>query len=126
MHFVLCSEDRMKGINGESGLKTCVRDCEFNLQIMSIMSHPYMRLYIMVQSGETFISCLLGCFGSYYCECFICGSTSNLWFINMSDKGKRKMEHSLSDLSKVGSCVQCKDLSKSRMFALELPRLHGL
>ena len=96
----------MKGINGESGLKTCVRNCEFNLQIVSIMSHPYMRLYILVQGGETFISCLSSFSRSYYCECFICGSTSNLWFIKMSDKGKGKREHYLSDSPKVASRVQ--------------------
>ena len=102
-HIVLCSEDQVKGINGDSALKTCVRDCVFNLWIMSITSHPNMRLYILVQGGKTFISCLSGIFGSYYCECFIRGSTSNLWFIKMNDKGKGKREHSLSDSSKVAS-----------------------
>ena len=80
----------MKGINGESALKTCVRDCVVYLLIVSIMSHPNMRLYILVQGGETLISCLSSVLVSYYCECFIHGSTSNLWFIKMSDKGKGK------------------------------------
>ena len=120
-HFVLCFEDQVKGINGEFALKTCVRDYEFNLQIVSIMSHPNMRLYILVQGGETFITCLSGIFGSYYCECFIRGSTSNLWFIKMSDKGKGKREYSLSDSSKVASRAQLKALWESRMFELELP-----
>ena len=112
-HIVLCSEDQVKGINGESALKTCVRDCEFNLQIMAIMSHPNMRLYILVQGGENLISCLSGILVSYYCECFIRGSTSNLWFIKMSDKGKGKREHSLSESSKVASCAQHKTLWES-------------
>ena len=57
MYFVLGSEDQMKEINGESVQRTCVRDCEFNPQVMSIISHSYMRLYILMQGGGTFISC---------------------------------------------------------------------
>ena len=96
----------MKDINGESVQRTYVRDCEFNPQIMSIISHSYMRLYIMVQGGRTFISCLSGIFESYCCECFIHGLTRNLWFIKMSDKGKGKREHSLSKSHKVASHSQ--------------------
>ena len=122
MYFVLGSEDQMKEINGESIQRTCVRDCECNPQIMSIISHSYMRLYILVQGGGTFINCSSGIFEVYCCECFICGSTRNLWFINMSDKGKGKREHSLSDSSKVASHAQLKDLWESHIFELELPQ----
>ena len=121
-HIVLCSEDQVKGINGEFALKTCVRDCEFNLQIMSIISHYSMRLYILVQGGRTFISFLSSISESYCCESFICGSTRNLWYIKMSDKGKGKREHYLSDSSKVASRVQRKALWESRIFELELPQ----
>ena len=40
----------------------------------------------------------------------------------MSDKGKGKREHSLSDSSKVASYAQHKALWESRMFQLELPQ----
>ena len=40
----------------------------------------------------------------------------------MSDKGKRKREHSLSDSSKVASRAQRKALWESQMFELELPQ----
>ena len=121
-HIVLCSEDQVRGINGEYALKTCVRDCVVNFLIVSIMSHPNMRLYILVQGGENLISFLSGVLVRYYCECFIRGSTGNLWFIKMSDKGKGKREHSLSDSPKVASHVQRQALWESRMFELELPK----
>ena len=92
------------------------------MQIISIISHSYMRLYILVHSGGTFINCSSGIFESYSCEYFIHGSTRNLWFIKMSDKGKGKRDHSLSDSSKVASRAQHKDLWESRMFELELPQ----
>ena len=77
-YSVLCSEDQMKDINGESIQRTCVRDCEFNPQIMSIITNFSMRLYILMQGGGTFISCSSGLFESYCCDFFIHGLTRNL------------------------------------------------
>ena len=92
---VLCSDDQMKDSNGESIRRTCVRDCEFNPQIISIITNSSMRLYILVQGGGTFISFSLGYLGSYCCECFIHGSSRNIWFIKMRDKEKGKRECSI-------------------------------
>ena len=73
MHIVLCSEDQVKGINGDSAIKTCVMDCVVNLLVVSIMPHPNMRLYILVQGGEPLINYLSSVLVCYYCECFIHG-----------------------------------------------------
>ena len=121
-YSVLCSENQMKDINGESAQRTCVRDYEFNPQIMSIITNLSMRLYILMQGGGILIKCSLGYLESYCHECFIHGSSRNLQFFKKSDKGKGKREHSLSDLSKVASRAQRKALWESRIFELELPQ----
>ena len=73
-----------------------------------------------MQGGGTIIKYSSSDHGSYCYECFIRSLSRNLWFMKMSDKGKGKQEHSLTDSSNIASRAQRKALWESRIFELEL------